>query len=171
MGTVDDSFTFTYSVSCTSTDTMPSGVDAHEHEYLSQLEMDGSSEAIQVDEQITFANFEYDDTRCLAPLDYRIEVAYLRSLMGASLNETFWNLCSTDQISWNDQTHCITYACRGQADLPQSDSSFNTLQQFQDNILQGVLLDAIITSIDLAAILIEYIVLPAVVAKLVPTKM
>lgn len=99
-------------------------------------------------------------TNCGSWLDVRLERAYVHTLRQSNLPAAFWEVCDDGVV--DEAALCITYTCRGTLVPPRSSDTLATLQTVQSNVIEGVVLDGIITGLDLAAVLLEYMVLPLV---------
>lgn len=107
----------------------------------------------------------YTQRNCGSPTQYFLERAWLSTWFSSGVDESFWTMCPKASIVWDDAALCVWYTCNGPATFP-TQSATSTLVSVQENIIQGVTFDAVITGLDLIGIVIEFFVMPLVLMRI-----
>lgn len=105
--------------------------------------------------------FAFNRTNCGTVLSYRRERDWLFTLDQAGFS-TLYTICPRALMEFDETALCIRYVCNGTFALPDR---FGVAQQnaITANVLQGVVFDAVATSLDLLGVVLEYVVLALVV--------
>ena len=106
--------------------------------------------------------FAVNVTNCNGELEYRRERDWLATMASAGFGEWFWSICPREKMSFNDETHCVTYICDGSFVLPDRVGEERT-RDIRNNIEQGIAFDAAATGLDLFGTICEFILMPLAV--------
>ena len=110
---------------------------------------------------------KFTHTNCFqSDVEYRLEQTYISLFQTARFGSWLYSLCPLENITQDPILRCFNYSCQGTFTLPNTYTD-QTVTDVQDNIIQGVVFDAVATALDILGIVLEFLILPLAIMKMV----
>ena len=115
-----------------------------------------------VDLQLSTLDFHFEHSTCFSNLAiFKRHLDWISTLDSVSFAESVWSICPRHLVRIDLIAQCISYHCNGSM-LLSDQVAQEQAQGVQENVVQGVVFDAIATTLDLLGAIFEYVLIPMV---------